>query len=120
MRKAKLVEELSLCWPSEAFYPFRQLLPMGEKFWRVYEIGLYFDWFLSICISCLCIRCLVLYIVETPPPVMVDNICNEFMFIHTCIDCGGVCSIYVVGQTSHTFVVFDVSTIGSCSLISIL
>ena len=50
--------------------------------------------------------CLLWYIVETPPPVMVGNICNEFMFMHTCIDCGVVCSIYVVGLTSHTFVVF--------------
>jgi hypothetical protein len=64
--------------------------------------------------------CLALYIVETPPPIMVGNICNEFMFIHTCIDCGGVCSIYVVGLTSHTYVVFDVSATGSCSSSSIL
>lgn len=72
------------------------------------------------CASCLWFCCLVLYIVETPPPVMVGNICNEFMFIHTCIDCGGVLSIYMVGLTSHTFVVFDVSPTGSSSLISIL
>ena len=74
---------------------------------------------LALCLF-LWLWCLVLYIVETPPPVMVGNICNEFMFIHTCIDYGGVCSIYVVGPTSHTFVVFDVSATGSCSLISIL
>ena len=106
---------------------FRNFLPIsaigaygGELLEGLWNSASYFDRFLSICLSCLCIRCLVLYIVETPPPVMVDNICNEFMFIHTCIDCGGVCTIYVVGLTSHTFVVFDVSTIGSCSLISIL
>ena len=75
---------------------------------------------LALCFFPLVLYPYFLYTVETPPPVMVGNICNEFMFIHTCIDCGGVCSIYVVGLTSHTFVVFDVSTTGSCSLISIL
>ena len=106
---------------------FRSFLPIsaivangGEVLEGLWNSALYFDWFLSICLSFLCIRCLVLYIVETPPPVMVDNICNEFMFIHTCIDCGGVCTIYVVGLTSHTFVVFNVSATAPCSLNSIL
>ena len=106
---------------------FRRFLPIsaivangGEVLEGLWNSALYFDWFLSICPSCLCIRYLALYIVETPPPVMVSNICNEFMFIHTCIDCGGACSIYVVGLTSHTYVVFDVSATGSCSLTSIL
>ena len=96
--------------------PFQSLSPIsaivangGEVLDGFMELALYFDIFLSICLPCLCIRCLVLYIVETPPSVMVDNICNEFMFIHTCINYGGVCSIYVDGLTSHTFVVFDVS-----------
>ena len=92
----------------------------GEVLEGLWDSALYFDWFLSICFSCLCIHCLALYIVETPPPVIVDNICNEFMFIHTCIDCGGVCTIYVVGLTSHTFVVFNVSATAPRSLNSIL
>jgi len=92
----------------------------GEVLEGLWDSALYFDWFLSICLSRLCIRCLALYIVETPPQVIVDNICNEFMFIHTCIDCGGVYTIYVVGLTSHTFVVFNVSATVSCSLNSIL
>ena len=36
---------------------------------------------------------------------MVGNICNDY---------GGICSIYVVGLKSHTFVVIDVSATGSC------
>jgi hypothetical protein len=37
LRIAHLTEELSLYWPSKFFRPFRQLVPMGEKFrgfWR--------------------------------------------------------------------------------------
>jgi len=39
--------------------------------------------------------CMVEYIVETLPKVMLDNVCNEIQVHHTCIYCGGVCSIYV-------------------------
>jgi hypothetical protein len=38
--------------------------------------------------------CMAKYIEETPPTTLVGNIYNEIKFIHTCIDCGGVCSIY--------------------------
>ena len=96
--------------------PFQSLSPIsaivangGEVLEGCMELAFYFGIFLSICFSFLCSLLGFIYIVETPPSVMVDNICNEFMFIHTCINYGGVCSIYVDGLTSHTFVVFDVS-----------
>ena len=82
----------------------------GRSFGGLYGIG-FVLWFILKYLPSLPLHSLLgfIYIVETPPSVMVDNICNEFMFIHTCINYGGVCSIYVDGLTSHTFVVFDVS-----------
>jgi hypothetical protein len=44
---------------------------------------------------------MVEYIEETPPTILVGNICNEMKFIDTCIDYGGVCSIYG-GSTNIT------------------
>jgi hypothetical protein len=32
MRNAHIMGELSLYWPSKVFLPFRQSMPMGEKF----------------------------------------------------------------------------------------
>ena len=34
LRNAHFVEELILYWPSKIFFPFRQSIPMGEKFRR--------------------------------------------------------------------------------------
>ena len=101
--------------------PFQSLSPIsaivangGEVLEGCMELDfctLVYFWFILKYLPSLPLHSLLgfIYIVETPPSVMVDNICNEFMFIHTCINYGGVCSIYVDGLTSHTFVVFDVS-----------
>jgi hypothetical protein len=104
---------------SQFLHPFRYLLSMGEKFRGfkgngfILKIGL----FLSVCLSCisylLCVAWLNIYIVETLPKVKLDNICNEMQVHHTCIYCGGVCSIYIlVLLTSLALVVLCVSRIG--------
>ena len=53
--------------------------------------------------------CMVEYIVETLPKLNLDNVCNEIQVHHTCIHCGGVCSIYV-GSTHISCI--------SCSCVS--
>ena len=45
-------------------------------------------------LSFLCICCMVEYIEETPPLVLVPIYAMEIKFIHTCIYYGGVCSMY--------------------------
>ena len=51
MRNAHIMGELLLYWPSKFFLPFRQSMPMGEKFRGFKGIWFYaFVWFLSICL----------------------------------------------------------------------
>ena len=51
LRNVQLVEELILYWPSKFFFPFRQSMPMGEKFRGFKGIWFYASvWFLSICL----------------------------------------------------------------------
>ena len=59
MRNVHIMGELFLYWPSKFFIPFRQSMPMGEKF-RGFK-GCWFYalvLFLSICLSCSCILAL--------------------------------------------------------------
>jgi hypothetical protein len=97
---AHIMEELSLYWHSKFFCPFQQLVPMGEKFQ-----GFKGNWVLCFGFVLKHLRfmlCMVEYIEETPPTTLVGIICNEIKIIHTCIDCGGVCSIYG-GFTNITY-----------------
>ena len=57
--------------------------------------------------------CMVEYIVETLPKVMLDNVCNEIQVHHTCIYCvwGGVALYMLVLLTSLALVVVYGSTI---------
>jgi hypothetical protein len=71
---AHLEEELSLYWPSKHFCPFWQWMPIGEKFW-----GFEGNW--ALCFGFVlkhlpCMLFMVEYIVETPPTILVGNICN--------------------------------------------
>ena len=57
--KCNLLEELIVYCSSKFFFPFRQSMPMGEKFRGFKGIWFYaFVWFLSICLSCSCILAL--------------------------------------------------------------
>jgi hypothetical protein len=103
-----ILEEFSLCWPSKLFFcPFWQWMPMGEKF-RGFKGNwvLYFGFVLKHLPLHALHRCVLLrmveYIAETPPTILVGNICNEIKIIHICIDCGGVCPIYG-GSTNITY-----------------
>jgi hypothetical protein len=59
MRNAHIMGELLLYWPSKFFLPFRQSMPMGEKFRGFKGIWFYaLVSFLSICLSCSCILAL--------------------------------------------------------------
>ena len=59
MRNTHTMGELFLYWPSTFFLPFRQSMPMGEKFRGFKGIWCYaLVSFLSICLSCSCILAL--------------------------------------------------------------
>ena len=96
MSNAHLGEELILYWPFKLFYPFWHLMPMGEKFRGfkgngfILKFGLCLSVFASHAFHLYLMFCMVEYIVETLPKVMLDNVCNEVLVHHTCIYYGGV------------------------------
>src|SRR4051812_32292836 len=81
----------------EPFTHFGNRCQWGRSFGEFKGSWFYaLSFFLSICLSCSCIFVVALhveYIEETPPIVMVH---------HTCIYCGGDCSIYY-GCTNITY-----------------